>query len=395
MGIDSGWVFLTLKGMVRIDTKMSFVECERRETHTEVIFRLSANFELPEFFKTYTQEELESYIVLLGRVMLDARKDAEKRSQSKDINIIEQTIQLLNTNKKDETIKNYDSLLKEKQHIIDQLTKDKDDLSRRFDKDKDELSKRFDKDKEHFIKTKEEITSVLKARVDEKESQIVKLSQENVTLKEQMTNQTILKNNSSLKGANFEEEFTDHINSKRKWNIEDTSKEALSFDRQSQSIHTLEVAFELKGHDSKKNVPQEDVNKFIKSMQIHTNIKVAFFIAAKKAIANKTKNQFTFEITKEDQLCVYINKFSEIDENTSVDLIDSIVLMWKNVLNKLPKTESVDCKTKNIALVSSMNEAVKTFTNSLKTLDDYYKLQKTQLTEGLNVLLTSITVNSE
>jgi hypothetical protein len=209
-----------------------------------------------------------------------------------------------------------------------------------------------------------------------------------------MTNQTIIKNNSSLKGANFEEEFTDHINSKRKWNIEDTSKETLSFDRQSKSIHTLEVAFELKGHES-KNIPQEDVNKFIKSMQIHTNIKVAFFIAAKRAIANKTKNQFTFEITKEDQLCVYINKFSEIDENTSVDLMDSIVLMWKNVLNKLPKTESVDCKTKNIALVSSMNEAVVKFTNSLKTLDDYYKLQKSQLTEGLNVLLTSITINSD
>ena len=374
--------------MVLLDYKMAYVECERRDTHTDVIFRLSANFELPEFFKTYSQGELESYIVLLGRVMLDARKDAEKRSQSKDtINIIEQTIQLLNTNRKDETIKNYDNLLKEKQHIIDQLTKDKDDLSRRFDKDKDDLSRRFDRNKE-------EITSVLKARVEEKESQIVKLSQENVALKEQMTNQTVIKNNSSLKGANFEEEFTDHINSKRKWNIEDTSKETLSFDRQSKAIHTLEVAFELKGHES-KNIPQEDVNKFIKSMQIHTNIKVAFFIAAKRAIANKTKNQFTFEITKEDQLCVYINKFSEIDENTSVDLIDSIVLMWKNVLNKLPKTESVDCKTKNIALVSSMNEAVVKFTNSLKTLDDYYKLQKTQLTEGLNVLLTSITINSQ
>ena len=388
MGVDSGWVFLTLKGKVPLDTKMAYVECERKDTYTEVIFRLSANFELPEYFKTYSQEELESYIVLLSKIIQDARKDAEKRSQSKDtINIIEQTIQLLNTNKKDETIKNYDNLLKEKQHIIDQLTKDKDDLSRRFDKDKDDISKRFDRNKE-------EITSMLKARVDEKESQIVKLSQENATLKEQMTNQTIIKNNSSLKGANFEEEFTDHINSKRKWNIEDTSKETLSFDRQSKSIHTLEVAFELKGHES-KNIPQEDVNKFIKSMQIHTNIKVAFFIAAKRAIANKTKNQFTFEMTKEDQLCVYINKFSEIDENTSVDLMDSIVLMWKNVLNKLPKTESVDCKTKNIALVSSMNEAVVKFTNSLKTLDDYYKLQKSQLTEGLNVLLTSITINSE
>ena len=381
--------------MVLLDYKMSFVECERKDTYTEVIFRLSANFELPEFFKTYSQDELESYIVLLSKIIQDARKDAEKRSQSKDnINIIEQTIQLLNTNKKDETIKNYDNLLKEKQHIIDQLTKDKDDLSRRFDKDKDDISKRFDKDKEHFLKSKEEITSVYKARVDEKESQIVKLNQENVTLKEQMTNQTIIKNNSSLKGANFEEEFTEHINSKRKWNIEDTSKETLSFDRQSKSIHTLEVAFELKGHES-KNIPQEDVNKFIRSMQIHTNIKVAFFIAAKRAIANKTKNQFTFEITKEDQLCVYINKFSEIDENTSVDLMDSIVLMWKNVLNKLPKTESVDCKTKNIALVTSMNDAVKTFTNSLKTLDDFYKLQKSQLTEGLNVLLTSITINSD
>ena len=388
MGVDSGWFFLTLKGMVLLDYKMAYVECERKDTHTEVIFRLSANFELPEYFKTYSQDELESYIVLLSKIIQDARKDAEKRSQSKDtVNIIEQTIQLLNTNSKDETIKNYDNLLKEKQHIIDQLTKDKDDLSRRFDKDKDDLSRRFDRNKE-------EITSVLKARVEEKESQIVKLSQENVALKEQMTNQTIIKNNSSLKGANFEEEFTDHINSKRKWNIEDTSKETLSFDRQSKAIHTLEVAFELKGHES-KNIPQEDVNKFIKSMQIHTNIKVAFFIAAKRAIANKTKNQFTFEITKEDQLCVYINKFSEIDENTSVDLIDSIVLMWKNVLNKLPKTESVDCKTKNIALVSSMNEAVVKFTNSLKTLDDYYKLQKTQLTEGLNVLLTSITINSE
>ena len=374
--------------MVLLDYKMAYVECERKDTHTEVIFRLSANFELPEYFKTYSQDELESYIVLLSKIIQDARKDAEKRSQSKDtVNIIEQTIQLLNTNSKDETIKNYDNLLKEKQHIIDQLTKDKDDLSRRFDKDKDDLSRRFDRNKE-------EITSVLKARVEEKESQIVKLSQENVALKEQMTNQTIIKNNSSLKGANFEEEFTDHINSKRKWNIEDTSKETLSFDRQSKAIHTLEVAFELKGHES-KNIPQEDVNKFIKSMQIHTNIKVAFFIAAKRAIANKTKNQFTFEITKEDQLCVYINKFSEIDENTSVDLIDSIVLMWKNVLNKLPKTESVDCKTKNIALVSSMNEAVVKFTNSLKTLDDYYKLQKTQLTEGLNILLTSITINSE
>ena len=381
--------------MVLLDYKMSFVECERKDTYTEVIFRLSANFELPEFFKTYSQDELESYIVLLSKIIQDARKDAEKRSQSKDnINIIEQTIQLLNTNKKDETIKNYDNLLKEKQHIIDQLTKDKDDLSRRFDKDKDDISKRFDKDKEHFLKSKEEITSVYKARVDEKESQIVKLNQENVTLKEQMTNQTIIKNNSSLKGANFEEEFTEHINSKRKWNIEDTSKETLSFDRQSKSIHTLEVAFELKGHES-KNIPQEDVYKFIRSMQIHTNIKVAFFIAAKRAIANKTKNQFTFEITKEDQLCVYINKFSEIDENTSVDLMDSIVLMWKNVLNKLPKTESVDCKTKNIALVASMNDAVKTFTNSLKTLDDFYKLQKSQLTEGLNVLLTSITINSD
>ena len=157
MGVDSGEVFLTLKGKAQLDYKMAYVECERKDTHTEVIFRLSANFELPDFFKTYTQEELESYIVLLGRVMLDARKDAEKRSQSNDINIIEQTIQLLNTNKKDETIKNYDSLLKEKQHIIDQLTKDKDDLSRRFDKDKDDLSRRFDKDKEHFIKSKEEI----------------------------------------------------------------------------------------------------------------------------------------------------------------------------------------------------------------------------------------------
>lgn len=382
------FLLLTLKAMVLLDYKMSFVECERKDTHTEVIFRLSANFELPEYFKTYSQDELESYIVLLSKIIQDARKDAEKRSQSKDnINIIEQTIQLLNTNKKDETIKNYDNLLKEKQHIIDQLTKDKDDLSRRFDKDKDDISKRFDKNKE-------EITSVLKARVDEKESQIVKLNQENATLKEQMTNQTIIKNNSSLKGANFEEEFTDHINSKRKWNIEDTSKETLSFDRQSKSIHTLEVAFELKGHES-KNIPQEDVNKFIKSMQIHPTIKVAFFIAAKRAIANKTKNQFTFEITKEDQLCVYINKFSEIDENTSVDLMDSIVLMWKNVLNKLPKTESVDCKTKYIALVTSMNEAVVKFTNSLKTLDDYYKLQKSQLTEGLNILLTSITINSE
>ena len=388
MGASNFFLAFRIKAMVLLDYKMAYVECERKDTHTEVIFRLSANFELPEFFKTYSQGELESYIVLLSKIIQDARKDAEKRSQSKDnINIIEQTIQLLNTNKKDETIKNYDNLLKEKQHIIDQLTKDKDDLSRRFDKDKDDLSKRFDRNKE-------EITSMLKARVDEKESQIVKLSQENVALKEQMTNQTIIKNNSSLKGANFEEEFTDHINSKRKWNIEDTSKETLSFDRQSKSIHTLEVAFELKGHES-KNIPQEDVNKFIRSMQIHTNIKVAFFIAAKRAIANKTKNQFTFEITKEDQLCVYINKFSEIDENTSVDLIDSIVLMWKNVLNKLPKTESVDCKTKNIALVSSMNEAVKTFTTSLKTLDDYYKLQKSQLTEGLNILLTSITINSE
>ena len=247
---------------------------------------------------------------------------------------------------------------------------------------------------EYLNKNKEEIAEFLKARVDEKEAQIAKLNQENATLKEQMTNQTILKNNSSLKGANFEEEFTEHITSRRKWILEDTSKEPLSFDRQS-TIYTVDVAFELKGHDSKKNVPQEDVNTFVKSMQLHTTKKVGFFIASKKAIANKSKSQFTFEITKEDQLCVYINKFSEIDENTAVDMIDAIIQMWKNVLDKLPKTESVDCKTKNIALLTSMNEAMKSFTNSIKLLDDYYKSQRSQLTEGLNTLLTSIKINSE
>lgn len=374
---------------------MSFVECERTDTHTTITFRLRPEFELPESFKSYTQAELESYIVLLSKTIQDATKEAEKRSQSKDNRtIIEQTIELLTTNKKDETIKNYDNLLKEKQTIINQLSRDKEEINKRFDKDKDELIKRFDKDKEYLNKNKEEIAEFLKARVDEKEAQIVKLNQENATLKEQMTNQTILKNNSSLKGANFEEEFTEHITSRRKWILEDTSKEPLSFDRQS-TIYTLDVAFELKGHDSKKNVPQEDVNTFVKSMQLHTTKKVGFFIASKKAIANKSKSQFTFEITKEDQLCVYINKFSEIDENTAVDMIDSIIQMWKNVLDKLPKTESVDCKTKNIALLTSMNEAMKSFTNSIKLLDDYYKSQRSQLTEGLNTLLTSIKINSE
>jgi hypothetical protein len=374
---------------------MSFVECERTDTHTNITFRLRPDFELPESFKTYSQAELESYIVLLSKTIQDATKEAEKRSQSKDNRtIIEQTIELLTTNKKDETIKNYDSLLKEKLTIINQLSRDKEEINKRFDKDKDELIKRFDKDKEYLNKNKEEIAEFLKARVDEKEAQIAKLNQENVTLKEQMTNQTILKNNSSLKGANFEEEFTEHITSRRKWILEDTSKEPLSFDRQS-TIYTLDVAFELKGHDSKKNVPQEDVNTFVKSMQLHTTKKVGFFIASKKAIANKSKSQFTFEITKEDQLCVYINKFSEIDENTAVDMIDSIIQMWKNVLDKLPKTESVDCKTKNIALLTSMNEAMKSFTNSIKLLDDYYKSQRSQLTEGLNTLLTSIKINSE
>ena len=374
---------------------MSFVECERTDTHTTITFRLRPDFELPESFKSYTQAELESYIVLLSKTIQDATKEAEKRSQSKDNRtIIEQTIELLTTNKKDETIKNYDSLLKEKQTIINQLSRDKEEINKRFDKDKDELIKRFDKDKEYLNKNKEEIAEFLKARVDEKEAQIAKLNQENATLKEQMTNQTILKNNSSLKGANFEEEFTEHITSRRKWILEDTSKEPLSFDRQS-TIYTVDVAFELKGHDSKKNVPQEDVNTFVKSMQLHTTKKVGFFIASKKAIANKSKSQFTFEITKEDQLCVYINKFSEIDENTAVDMIDSIIQMWKNVLDKLPKTESVDCKTKNIALLTSMNEAMKSFTNSIKLLDDYYKSQRSQLTEGLNTLLTSIKINSE
>ena len=374
---------------------MSFIECERTDTHTNITFRLRPDFELPESFKSYTQAELESYIVLLSKTIQDATKEAEKRSQSKDNRtIIEQTIELLTTNKKDETIKNYDSLLKEKQTIINQLSRDKEEINKRFDKDKDELIKRFDKDKEYLNKNKEEIAEFLKARVNEKEAQIAKLNQENATLKEQMTNQTILKNNSSLKGANFEEEFTEHITSRRKWILEDTSKEPLSFDRQS-TIYTLDVAFELKGHDSKKNVPQEDVNTFVKSMQLHTTKKVGFFIASKKAIANKSKSQITFEITKEDQLCVYINKFSEIDENTAVDMIDSIIQMWKNVLDKLPKTESVDCKTKNIALLTSMNEAMKSFTNSIKLLDDYYKSQRSQLTEGLNTLLTSIKINSE
>ena len=66
-------------------------------------------------------------------------------------------IEVFTTNKKDETNKNYENLLKEKQTIINQLSRDKEEINKRFDKDKDELIKRFDKDKEYLNKNKEDI----------------------------------------------------------------------------------------------------------------------------------------------------------------------------------------------------------------------------------------------
>ena len=355
---------------------MSFVECERTDTHTTITFRLSPDFELPESFKTYSQAELESYIVLLSKTIQDATKEAEVLSQKKNednmIKLVAKEMQNIS----------FDKMIIEKDKRI--ADKDKTyELQEKRNKEAYEIiinekDKRLaDKDKAYNIQ--EQKNKEQQAYYEEKLSN---KDEENEKLKEELMKKKEIKTNSSKKGTAFENAFTEVAYEKKGWKLEKTSKLAKATDRMG-LIHNLKIRFELKDYTSTKNVSQKDIETFYTSIRKDTGTNIGMFIVTEKNPVNKTE-LISYEITQENQLLVFISHFrDEISEDFGFSIIDTFILLWKKHLENTP-SEQVDLKPLIDSIVNELVELHKDICGDSKVLDEFNKQFNLRISEKKN-----------
>ena len=115
---------------------------------------------------------------------------------------------------------------------------------------------------------------------------------------------------SVVKGSVGQSDFQELVKRYTDWtNVEDTSKTARAGDLRG-FIGKTEVLFEVKNYTT--DVPGKEVTKFIRDMEVHSNIPYGVFISMNSNIANK-KGTITFQWTTHGQLCIFFSNFLKND----------------------------------------------------------------------------------
>ena len=147
----------------------------------------------------------------------------------------------------------------------------------------------------------------LKKKVEEQEERIQHLYSE---LKQSHA--------SVIKGSVGQADFLELVKQHTDWtNMEDTSKTARAGDLKG-FIGKVETMFEVKNYTS--DVPGKEVVKFIRDMEVHSNIPYGVFVSMTSGIANK-KGDVTFQWTSHGQLCIFFGNFLKHDMGMSMKYI--------------------------------------------------------------------------
>ena len=147
----------------------------------------------------------------------------------------------------------------------------------------------------------------LKKKLEEQEQRIQQLYSE---LKQSQA--------SVIKGSVGQADFLELVKQHTDWmNMEDTSKTARAGDLKG-FIGKVETMFEVKNYTS--DVPGKEVTKFIRDMEVHSNIPYGVFISMTSGIANK-KGDVTFQWTSHGQLCIFFGNFLKHDMEMSLKYI--------------------------------------------------------------------------
>jgi hypothetical protein len=123
---------------------------------------------------------------------------------------------------------------------------------------------------------------------------------------------------SVIKGSVGQADFLELVKEHTDWtNMEDTSKTPRAGDLKG-FIGKVETMFEVKNYTS--DVPGKEVVKFIRDMEVHSNIPYGVFVSMTSGIANK-KGDVTFQWTSHGQLCVFFGNFLKHDMGMSMKYI--------------------------------------------------------------------------
>lgn len=151
--------------------------------------------------------------------------------------------------------------------------------------------------------------------------------------KEQELQTSIQRNSSSvLRGQDGEKYFSELAMSKMNWVLENTSKIKHSCDY-SGIIHKVPVFFEVKNYTA--DVTQKEITKFLRDMKENPDVLVGIFISLNRRIVNKNKDvPISIEWINDSQCAVYIQSFKELDEDHTLSMIDQLIKL-SSTYNKL------------------------------------------------------------
>jgi hypothetical protein len=139
---------------------------------------------------------------------------------------------------------------------------------------------------------------------------------------ESFQKQSLIDQNSSVKGKQGETSFDSLVQQFTSWKLEDTSKIPDACDRQT-TIHGCKTLFELKNYTNK--VPKAEVEKFKRNMEQHKDAPLGVFISLKTMIVDGAQELLYTEISSNNQILVYVQNFLACDIETIFSVINNYV----------------------------------------------------------------------
>ena len=176
-----------------------------------------------------------------------------------------------------------------------------------------------------------------------------------------LTQNTIQQNNSSIKGKMGESSFDTLVQQYTTWDIEDTSKIPQSCDRLGK-IRGCKTLFEIKNYGY--NIPKKEVDKFKRDLEVHKDSPLGIFISLNTNIVGGQQEFLYTEFTNSNQLLIYIQQFNNQDPSTIFSILDAFVdiaLLFYNKTSNNIEDVSVQNKIDSIKPILQ-NELTNLFT---------------------------------
>lgn len=314
-------------------------------TTKQVTLVVAHTFTMPVYLSSAKPEQVE-YALLLADAILEKGSSMTNNTTIKQL---QDTIQTL----KSTTVEScYEQAQKISEAKIRVQVVEKENQLRDKENHLEELRTQLDDYKRMLQETKAEKESI-NEKLRTKEQKVDELQ-------EKLQQRIAIQSNSSKRGLEGERDFKMITGNFREWILESIGqKQKESTDFRS-SIHSLEVRFEVKNHETM--VPHlKNVDKFERDMREHPTTRVGVFVALTARI-ERMDETITIRWTDTKQLLIYIPYFLTRDLAYTYDVIEGYIRMMKHINPYLEEKDS----SKDI---QALLEKVEKTTETIKLLD--------------------------